>query len=708
MYERFDKALKRAILFIVSFLLASCVLPFSGNRQNINFNAVSTEFRSISQKGFMGGSVIYNPDNPASGHLSSGASLAIRLGRIDTKVASDGTLISEDRPNDAQYGVLLVRSINKDEVVFSIKLYDVKGVELGEESYYLARNESVDINRDGKSDLKYAPPVQKRPGMENAVYLTFISSQEDGYTSMFAVLAEQYSRGIYPSGIIGVNPEGKFIINKYEGTSGNRSMVLGVTNGDYVLDNTTGKYQRVRKTVSSRSARIIDEGELESATHTEDFYFTQDEFNELITPLSLFQSLPKNIQKRVQLSENDKPSVVSALNQLLNEQDLIRTIAFETGESLDPEVAAFVADTSALSETELVALNRLYLAYKYPSVCPQKDGGSSDITEILPLFSVRLGSQDSEIQPETNRAVTHTDYKNQKAVLQAKFDSYNKVPIIRKTYDDLFNYITQNHNIPDYLSNLGMDFGIKGTFSITYSNVNASFDCAINLLSENVFTLKKGYSASLIGGRKDVQVKVPVPVGPVTINLILKTSFDIPLTISGAASFSTNMFCGYNGIYGAGFCIGANYGANLVKWFKVFFAWVYRPEVYFSPYANGNFVNETVYYVGPQDASLKPESGIVNGASASVSIYPSLSMGAGIGVSVLQATYELESGLDTKAAITLQDSTIMNTSIDLVGKAKVVPAISIDLPFNLGKKDFSYPIVLGEYRKNLYNAVLMY
>ncbi|MCX7655093.1 MAG: hypothetical protein N2Z76_01010 [Treponemataceae bacterium] len=70
----------------------------------------------------------------------------------------------------------------------------------------------VDINGDSKPDLKYMPPIQKRPGMENAVYLTFLSSQEEGYTTMFAVLPEQYSRGVYPSGVIGVNPSGKFII----------------------------------------------------------------------------------------------------------------------------------------------------------------------------------------------------------------------------------------------------------------------------------------------------------------------------------------------------------------------------------------------------------------------------------------------------------------------------------------------------------------
>ncbi|WP_132782401.1 hypothetical protein [Treponema sp. J25] len=710
MYKRFFKALKGLMVlfisFLPSFLLGSCAFPFMGDGQNIGLNPVSTEFRSISQKGYMGGSVIYNPEDPASGHLCSGATLAIRLGKIDTKVAADGTLISEDKPTEAQYGVLIIRSISREGVSFTTRLYDAKGVELGEGSYQLAKNERVDINGDGKPDITYASPIQKRPGMENAVYLTFISDQDEEYTSMFAILPEQYSRGVYPSGIIGVNPAGKFIISKYEGTSGNRSVVLGVVNGDYVLDNTTGKYQRVCRSVVSRRTRTIDEEELESTSQEENFYFVESEFNELVTPLNLFQSLPETVQSRVQIPVSDNLSALTALNQLLKERDLVKMIAYETGEILDVEVATFVADTSALSERELVALNRLYLAHKYPANCPQKDGGSNDITEILPLFSVSLGSSEGAISPGTNRAATYTDYQSQKAALQAKFNSYSKVPILRETYENLLEYVTQNQNIPDYLGNLGLDFGIKGSFSITFSNVNATFDCALRLLAENIFTLNKGYSVSLIGGNKNIQLNFPVPVGPVSINLILKTGIDVPLTVNSGGSFSTNMFCGYNGLYGAGFRVGADYGVNWVKWFKVFWTWVYRPEIYFSPYANGSFVNETVYYVGPQDPNLQPTS--LNVTGASVSIYPSLSLGAGIGVSVLQTTLEVESGLDTKATITVQDAISMRTSIDLVGKAKVVPALSIVLPFNLGRKDFSYPIVLGEYRKNLYNAIVMY
>ncbi|AEJ19056.1 hypothetical protein [Gracilinema caldarium] len=412
----------------------------------------------------MGGSVVYNPEAPEAGHLYAGTTLAIRLGKILSKTTGDGSLVSEDKPAEAEYGVLTINSISEQALSLSVTLYDAKGATLGSGNYQLARNETVDINGDGKPDLLYAPPVQKRPGMEKAVYLTFVSNQEEGYTSMFSVLPEQYNRGVYPSGIIGVNPAGKFIVSKYEGASGSRSMVRGVVYGDYVLDTTTGTYQRVIRASMGRSARMLDEGDLESSPSADSFYFAETEFNEIITPLALYQQLPVSIQSRIQDPVNDNTSALAGLNQLLKERDLVKTIAQDTGEVLDAEVAAFVADTSGLSELELVALNRLYLGHKYPDVCPQKDGGSNDITEILPLFSVTLGSTSDDISSETNRAVSYNDYKSQKAALQSKFDSYYKVTILKSKCTDLLEFIKTSTKTTDYLSNLGLELGLKGSF----------------------------------------------------------------------------------------------------------------------------------------------------------------------------------------------------------------------------------------------------
>jgi hypothetical protein len=102
----------RAVCFLPSFLLGACAFPFSGGSQGVTLNPVSTEFREIAQKGYMGGSVVYNPEAPEAGHLYAGTTLAIRLGKILSKTTSDGSLVSEDKPAEAEYGVLTISSIS--------------------------------------------------------------------------------------------------------------------------------------------------------------------------------------------------------------------------------------------------------------------------------------------------------------------------------------------------------------------------------------------------------------------------------------------------------------------------------------------------------------------------------------------------------------------------------------------------------------------
>jgi hypothetical protein len=72
-------------------------------------------------------------------------------------------------------------------------------------------------------------------------------------------------------------------------------------------------------------------------------------------------------------------------------------------------------------------------------------------------------------------------------------------------------------------------------------------------------------------------------------------------------------------------------------------------------------------------------------------------------VSVLQATFEGEVGLLSQINLAVQDKIKMTTSVDYVQKAKLVPAISVTLPFGLGNKDFSCPIELISLKQNIYS-----
>jgi hypothetical protein len=215
----------------------------------------------------MGGSVLYNPVQHTSGHLAKGTVVAVQLGKVDRENVNTEQSNFTDREEDTRYGYITVNSIDKNQIGFTYTEYAVNGSSSNTSAYNIRLNHQVDINYDGNPDITYVTPFCKRPGMEEATYLTFLSSQKTLTTAMFAVLPEQYSRGVYPSGLIRINPDGKFIVTKYENNGTSRSVLAGIQRGNIIIDNLTGKYQRV-STSFNRGARAISNTELKEIEQT--------------------------------------------------------------------------------------------------------------------------------------------------------------------------------------------------------------------------------------------------------------------------------------------------------------------------------------------------------------------------------------------------------------------------------------------------------
>ncbi|MBO5826331.1 MAG: hypothetical protein J6R03_06860, partial [Treponema sp.] len=242
---------------LLTSIFTSCTIPFL-NIENANITDISEEmtFQKIIQNGFMGGSILYNPDNPSSGQLAKGVTVAIRLGYVEKEEKNIDEFVYTNNEDKARYGYITIDSINKNEISFSYFSFDKEGLCKTKSIYSLRRGEFIDINSDGLNDLKYDYPKRKRPSFENALWLTFLSNQETLNTSMFAVLPTQYERSIYPSGIMGINPYGKFIISKYENDdSFVRSMVYGIQQGDYIFDRKTGNYFVANKNFATKETR---------------------------------------------------------------------------------------------------------------------------------------------------------------------------------------------------------------------------------------------------------------------------------------------------------------------------------------------------------------------------------------------------------------------------------------------------------------------
>jgi hypothetical protein len=80
----------RAGILLIA-LFASCAFPFQST-ENVELSDISGQlsYREISRQGFMGGSVLYNPDQPSSGQLVEGAHVAVRLGYVAAETVGSG------------------------------------------------------------------------------------------------------------------------------------------------------------------------------------------------------------------------------------------------------------------------------------------------------------------------------------------------------------------------------------------------------------------------------------------------------------------------------------------------------------------------------------------------------------------------------------------------------------------------------------------
>lgn len=260
------KAKRSGIGIVLSALLTTVIFSACslGNitqtgTENTGLSNGEKKLNELRTLPFIGGSVIYNPDNAALNHLSQGQLLPIRLGEVIKTYdpTNDDYQFSNDEAK-ARYGFIVIREISLEKVSFSYKLYDTNGMTIASGVSEVASNQQTDINGDGAADIAYTKPAQVRTGFENALYLTFISSQDTLKTAMFSLLAEDLPGSAYPSGIMGVNPDGKMVVRNdamtvQQGAAGAGSRVLGtrglnalvVEAGDFVMDREVGKYGKV-------------------------------------------------------------------------------------------------------------------------------------------------------------------------------------------------------------------------------------------------------------------------------------------------------------------------------------------------------------------------------------------------------------------------------------------------------------------------------
>ena len=291
----------------------------------------------LSGQAYMGGSVLYNADNPARGHLDKNAVVALRLSTVQKKILTNNDSVFTDNGESEIFGALTVQAVGIDHIRFSAALFDA-GNAKRERTYTLKEGETADLNGDGTADVIYHIPQQKHTGFESAAYLTFLSSKEDLTTSMFAVLPEQYDSAAYPAGIIGINPDGKFVYAKYEPNLQARSAVYGLAADDFVLDNGSGTYVKVDSVRNGGAVRAVNG---EDAVLSEPVDITD------VLPLASWTAGPMN--------RNGMPVVAERYEDYLTKKDEIYKLFSSYKRLIEIPVKEVLDDINAYQKIKLDA-----------------------------------------------------------------------------------------------------------------------------------------------------------------------------------------------------------------------------------------------------------------------------------------------------------------------------------------------------------------
>lgn len=323
---------------------------------------------SLARRAYIGGSLIFNPDNSALSQLSYGAKIAVRTSVLEKKTqelyslsgllheaatvtvdengdwtnkGSSSTFtdyIAEKEGTDV-YGYITITSVSKDVISFAYSYYPSATASLATESVSLKLGESRSLGSSG-STVKYEKPKVSRKGFENASWLTFVNSEDTLRACMYSCMPEVNGRP--SSSLYGVNSDNDFIYivgnknsadNYYPTTNPAASDM--VSYGDYIVDQNTYKMYAIAGNTSSGYESVMKEASAygTSSDRTETFidfaYYSYQFPDSENGPKEFFEALPAAVKSRVnaKISGSDVNACLNKLNWCLCDKESFALIA---------------------------------------------------------------------------------------------------------------------------------------------------------------------------------------------------------------------------------------------------------------------------------------------------------------------------------------------------------------------------------------------
>ena len=430
-----DRAVKACEVLVMAAFFFGCSMQIDsierGNTSSVNNNVRSIMNRAdAEQLLYMGGSVLYSPKDANANQLMPGAVIATRIGKVEKTALGGGQFAWKNSKTEYELGFISVDSISKAEINFTY--YKFPSPEsnnyVAAGSFSLSEGESADLNGNGIADVKYTKPAAGRKGYKTNMWLTFLCDVNAGDSAaMFSIIPMQYERSVYPNGLLGINPMGQYIVNKYNVGSNSRSIVSNISYGDYVLDteaNTLSRYIGEERNGGRSAARALGDAELEaveqvsSTSAPEEFEFKANEFSEEYDVKELLSVMPASIVTE-NWSDRSIAENVAYLNRLIREADFINKLVEANPGEVADEIMAELSSCPISCETERVMFCRHALTLIYPEYCPDINLFSQTLSNILPWLYVEFGG-DCDEDAGADRSVF--DETNKKWVRQLKYD----------------------------------------------------------------------------------------------------------------------------------------------------------------------------------------------------------------------------------------------------------------------------------------------
>ncbi|MCF0242890.1 MAG: hypothetical protein HUK25_09640 [Treponema sp.] len=423
--------MKKQIIKIVSLVmvlfgfgsLAGCSMPMDSGASAEGFNDISSIMtRSVVEtRCYVSGYALYSPNDLTSSQLLKGASIPVRVGVVEASVEGDRT-VYYDSARQAKYGYFYITDISPESITFAYFTFDQNGqsdTASSNGSYTIKRGERIDITGDGNPDVAYIRAFNRRKGSENNMWLGFISSTENKTSCMFSIMPEQYSRSVYPGGLIAITPDGHYVVNKYEVGTTNRAAVKGLTYGDYVMDSEEGTYQiYAGPTMKNGAARSLEEGELQTIEIDEEssdvYLFNASNFTGEYNINDLFEKIGSKVAQE-DYKKMDLGQAVGYLNKLLGEKYFAKMIYEEhKNEDIFKEMindsvlnAIENPDTVIEASGDIIIFNRMFLSTFFSEVTPYFQATENTLCGIFPWLSASLGeTAEDRIDSDYERAVS--------------------------------------------------------------------------------------------------------------------------------------------------------------------------------------------------------------------------------------------------------------------------------------------------------------